>query len=464
MPETLGAKDRILIVDDNEDIRRDFEKILGGALADATELDALDRDLFGDAAEELRVEENFELHQASQGREGFEMVRRAVEAGRPFSIAFVDVRMPPGWDGVETVAKMWEVDPNLQVVLCTAYSDYSFEQTTEALGGTDRLVILRKPFENIEVRQLAHSLSQKWVIQRQLRLRIDELEAANVRINDEMRERRRAEAALRDAEKLQAIGRLAAGIAHEIRNPLQIISMNLEALAEVPASVTALVAECSRVLRELVPGPEDAEQTERRAALLKALDAQAILGDFLEAHEEAREGVRMITDTIETMNQFSYRGVVGKDAVDLNEALRSAIKFTRAEYCECAELVVAYGEIPPVQCNRTEIVQVFLNLIVNAAHAISEHNTSGSLRGVIRVRTSSEDGYVVTAFEDTGGGIPSAILDKIFDPFFTTKEIGKGTGQGLAISYRIIVESHGGRIDVDSRPGVGTTFFVRLPI
>ena len=152
---------RILIIDDNRAIHEDFGKILSGGGTDSSALTALEDALFGETAP-APAKEQFELSSAFQGREAFEMVKCAEDGGCPFAMAFVDVRMPPGWDGVETIHRIWEVSENLQTVICTAYSDYSWEQVIDRLGKSDRLLILRKPFDPAEVRQLACDLTEKW--------------------------------------------------------------------------------------------------------------------------------------------------------------------------------------------------------------------------------------------------------------------------------------------------------------
>ena len=157
---------RILIIDDNRAIHEDFGKILGGGEAGNFALAALEDELFGAEAPAF-VKEHFELCSAYQGPEAFEMVRIAEQAGEPFAMAFVDMRMPPGWDGVETITRIWQISHNLQTVICTAYSDYTWEEIIERLGKSDRLLILRKPFDPVEVRQLASKLTEKWSKQRQ---------------------------------------------------------------------------------------------------------------------------------------------------------------------------------------------------------------------------------------------------------------------------------------------------------
>ena len=152
---------RILIIDDNRAIHEDFAKILGSGGTDSTALTALEDELFGETSAAPEGE-HFELSSAYQGREAFEMVKSAEDGRCPFAMAFVDVRMPPGWDGVETIHRIWQVSQNLQTVICTAYSDYSWEQVLERLGASDRLLIIRKPFDPAEVQRLACALTEKW--------------------------------------------------------------------------------------------------------------------------------------------------------------------------------------------------------------------------------------------------------------------------------------------------------------
>ena len=155
------ANRRILIIDDNRAIHQDFTKILGPGDAPDSKLTALEDELFGEAAPAVQ-KEGFDITSAFQGEEAFAMVRAAEGDGRPFAMAFVDVRMPPGWDGIETISRIWEVSPNMQTVICTAYSDYSWEQIIGRLGKSDRLLILRKPFDPVEVQQFACNLTEKW--------------------------------------------------------------------------------------------------------------------------------------------------------------------------------------------------------------------------------------------------------------------------------------------------------------
>ena len=167
---------RVLVIDDNPSIHDDFRKILSPATATAAALDATERAVFGGLTDAVR-QNQFEVDSVCQGQEGLLLVRKALEAGRPYAMAFVDVRMPPGWDGLETTRKIWELDSDLQVVLCTAYSDYSWGEMFEKLGQRDGLLILKKPFDAVEALQLAHALTEKWWLHQQSRRKMEELES-----------------------------------------------------------------------------------------------------------------------------------------------------------------------------------------------------------------------------------------------------------------------------------------------
>src|SRR5437868_3520759 len=201
---------RILVVDDNEAIHKDFRKIFGTGSKTGAALEAAEALLFGEESSSNGA--GFEVDSAFQGKEGLEMVRKAVAEGRPYPLAFVDVRMPPGWDGIETVSRIWKEYPDLQVVICTAYSDYSWDDMLKNLGRTDRLVILKKPFEVIEVLQLAEALTEKWNLSQQAKARMTDLEkvvqartseltSANQSLLAEIAERKRMEEELRRAKE-----------------------------------------------------------------------------------------------------------------------------------------------------------------------------------------------------------------------------------------------------------------------
>src|SRR5438128_4317750 len=171
----LSPNRRILIVDDNPAIHEDFRKILCPMRPGKAEVQDLRAALFN-AARVMKTTTEFEVVSAFQGQEALDLVSQALAEGRPFAMAFLDVRMPPGWDGVETAGRLWQVCPNLQIVICTAYSDYSWDEMRSRLDQPDSLVILKKPFDNVEVQQLAHAMTKKWLLSQQARLQLSELE------------------------------------------------------------------------------------------------------------------------------------------------------------------------------------------------------------------------------------------------------------------------------------------------
>src|ERR1051325_971229 len=235
---------RILIVDDNQEINKDFKKVFHLHGNSDNALGEAEAVLFEEATIQKSNVPSYEIDSAFQGKEGLELVSQAVNENRPYAMAFVDVRMPPGWDGIETISRIWKVDSDLQVVICTAYSDYSWDDMLQKLGHSDRLAILKKPFDTVEVQQLALAFSEKWRLHQDARHKLDDLEkivrertmeltAANTMLLGEIAERKRSEqerqmmeVQLRQAHKLEAVGQLAAGIAHEINTPIQYVGDN----------------------------------------------------------------------------------------------------------------------------------------------------------------------------------------------------------------------------------------------
>ena len=194
------AQHRILVVDDNRAIHDDIRKILVGDLGEQVDLESDEELLFGETSLTASA---FEIDSAYQGQEGLAMLEKSIEEGRPYELAFVDVRMPPGWDGVQTIERLWQVCPALQVVVCTAYSDYSWTDIRRRLGPSDNLLILKKPFDNIEVIQLAYALTEKWRVSREASMKMEDLDEMVVRRTEELK---RAEAAFRAVFEASPIG------------------------------------------------------------------------------------------------------------------------------------------------------------------------------------------------------------------------------------------------------------------
>lgn len=438
---------RILVIDDNPSIHDDFRKILvsdgaGEALEDA------EAAFFGEANDtgsQLEVE----LDTAHQGQEGLEKVVAAATENRPYALAFVDMRMPPGWDGLTTIEQLWKAEPDLQIVICTAYSDDSWSDICQRLGHTDQLLILKKPFDNTEVCQLALALTEKWNLTKQAQLKQDDLQQlVNVRtevltevvdrLESEIEEKVRVQEELRGkdeqlrrSQKLQSIGTLAGGVAHEFNNLLQAIGGYTHYAMEDLGSADQRYQDLEQVLIA----------TKRASELTRQL-----LG-------------------------FSRRQTLKRSVVSPNDVISDLQKLIIPVLPENIEVEIKLAEQPAsIYADAGELQQVLLNLCVNARDAMPDG-------GRLLLRTEDivlddqtcdqitnlpPGSYVMFTVTDTGGGMTAEVRDQIFDPFFTTKEVGKGTGLGLAMVYGII-KQHKGAIHVDSEPDQGTTFRVYLP-
>jgi signal transduction histidine kinase/HAMP domain-containing protein len=265
------------------------------------------------------------------------------------------------------------------------------------------------------------------------------------------------------AQKLESVGRLAAGIAHEINTPVQFVSDNVQFLRTSLPDIAAVIHAYRNLLRAMQSGGDVAAAANLAAEADKAADLDYVMESAPPAIESSVEGLGRIAAIVRSMKEFAHPDQGEKKLVDLNQAIRSTLIVARNEYKYVAEIDTQFGEFPPVQCYLGEMNQVILNLLVNAAHAISDVvKDTGSL-GKITVRTRLDGDAVEISIADTGTGIPEAARDKIFDPFFTTKEVGKGTGQGLAIARSVVVNKHAGTLRFETECGKGTTFFIRLP-
>lgn len=570
---------RILVVDDNPAIHEDFRKIFRANEGNEV-IEAFESELFGDAPK-LSPHNQFEIDSAHQGKEGLQRVEEAFARGNPYPMAFVDVRMPPGWDGIETVARIWEKHPDIQIVICTAYSDYSPDEMLQKLGQSDRLVILKKPFDNVEVLQLAGMLTEKWSLLQKTRTHMRELEervaqkteewrkseerfrlimenavdliaivnpegqrlysspsyerlldysaeefqagsplervhpedrnAVLATIQDTMRsgvgvvteyriqhrdgswrtleshgspfrnrsgriegvlmvarditERKSLELQLRTAQKLESIGQLAAGIAHEINTPTQFIGDNIRFVRDAFIDLQGFFTASARLLeaaRRQAVTPELIGEVEAARA---AADTDYLLEEVPKAIGQSIEGVDRVAKIVRAMKEFSHPGTESKTLLDLNHAIESTLTICHSEWKYVADLVADLDPtLPLVPVLPGEFNQVILNLVINAAHAIADVMGDGAKgRGTLMVSTRAMADSVEVRIRDTGTGIPEKIRERIFEPFFTTKGVGKGTGQGLAIARSVVVDKHGGTIHFETETGKGTCFVIRLP-
>ncbi len=267
------------------------------------------------------------------------------------------------------------------------------------------------------------------------------------------------------AQKLESIGQLAAGIAHEVNTPVQFIHDNVKFLGQCFQAVQPILAQCQEFLRN---GCFNANEEQRSRQILQRyedVEMDYLTEEIPSALEQTLDGIQRVASIVQAMKVFSHPGVEGKIAVDLNEHIRNTVTVSRNEWKYVADLTTEFDlTLPPVTCDPNQINQVILNLIINAAHAIEEKLQAGyETRGKIHIRTLRVGPMVEIQIRDSGVGIPECHRHRIFDPFFTTKDPGKGTGQGLSIAHSII-QTHMGEIAFETKPHKGTTFTIRFPL
>src|SRR5438067_5863912 len=556
---------RILIIDDNPSIHEDFRKILGPADAKlAEELDVTEASLFGDKAGTSSAR-NFQIDSAFQGEEGLEKVRAACAGGAPYAVAFVDVRMPPGWDGIVTISRIWKEFPDLQIVICTAYSDYSWDQIAKSLGNSDQMLVLKKPFDNVEVLQMAHALSKKWQLTQIARRQMEELDtlvnqrtaelcAANARLTSEVAERAAAEEALRRSEERFSKAFHASPI------PMMIQCRNGEGCLDVNASFLALVgAERDSVLAGKTPlWCDEATATairddlaarhvvrnlaanictysgETREVLVAAENLEIgnvpyqllILQDITERmrlENELRQAQKMeavgrlaagvahdfnniltvilgntamqlgnphvdeklsasllqveraaerATALTRQLLAYSRKQIIQRRSLALNQVVEQTVAMLRRIIGEHIALDMQLApDLPPIFADPSNVEQVIMNLALNARDAMPDGGkltlatTRVEIDKASRARNpeSQLGPYICLAVKDTGYGMDAATVGRIFEPFFTTKDPGQGTGMGLATVYGVL-KQHGGWIEVDTAPGRGTTIRTFFPL
>lgn len=277
-------------------------------------------------------------------------------------------------------------------------------------------------------------------------------------------ERKKLELELRLAQKLESVGELAAGIAHEINTPIQYVSSSVQFVKNAFGDIAELLETIDAQLREAAQrGAIEPELVARVAEAQDVADLEYALERIPQALQRSLDGLERVAELVGAMRTFARRPTTVTEAVNINDAISTTLVVAANEYKDVADVTCELGAIPLVQGYAGDLNQVVLNLIVNASHAIVDAVGERGQRGSIHICTFAESDHVAITIADTGGGIPAEIAERVFDPFFTTKDVGRGTGQGLAIS-RAIIDRHRGELTFETEPGRGTTFTIRLPI
>ena len=563
-PASPTTNNRILVIDDNPAIHRDFRKVLSpvDSLLQG-QLDEEEAALFGETHGNAR-DSIFQVDSAFQGQEGLEKVRAAVAAGAPYAVAFVDVRMPPGWDGVETITRIWSEFRDLQIVICTAYSDYSWDEISKAIGNTDQVLVLKKPFDNIEVLQMAHALSKKWELTQIASRQMEELDAlvnqrtiqlreANARLTDEVAERVAAEEALRRSEErfskafhgspvpmviqqpdgsdcldanasfLDLVGatreavlagraqwwsdpktdstlhdalagrRLVRGLAASIRTAagdLREVLVSAENLALGSASYHLLILQdiTDRVrLENELRQAQKMEAVGRLAAgvahdfnnmltvilgyasMMQTGKLEEKLASYLRQVEQAAVRATALTHQLLA---YSRKQMIQRRPLQLNEIVKQTVSMLRRVIGEHIAIDTRLApELPLIFADASSVDQIIMNLALNARDAMPDGGRLTLSSSAVEIdeayrRRNPEallGRHVCLTVKDSGHGMDAATMSRIFEPFFTTKEPGKGTGMGMATVYGVL-KQHNGWIEVESAPGDGTVIRAYLPV
>ncbi len=438
---TQVRNNRILVIDYNRSISPDMRRILRCQNPGSSAVNNNEHDLFGDPAP-IPDSLTFEVESSGHGDEGLHMIEEAQIAGRPFAVAFIDVRSPAGPDSMDTVARLVQRFPDLQVVLCTAQSDHSWEKLIRVITRSDSLLILRKPFDSIEVLQLANALTQKWSLthevsgrlrdlDRLVAQRTRDLQQTNEKLKKEISEHIRLAGQLRQAQKMEAVGQLAAGIAHDFNNMLTVVQGN-----------TALL------LSATTPDSPDFRSLENIRTV-------------------ADRGAKLVGKLL----TFCRQQIVELRPTQLRDSLEAAAaRLPRAQTPEIKLDVHIAPGLPMVNADGQMMETLLMNLAANAREAMPNGGILSLAAapvtlsaGELPANPDARPGdFVRLTVSDTGIGIEPEDLPRIFEPFFTTKGPEHSAGLGLSTVYGIIKQHHGW-VDVQSKVDRGTAFRVYLP-
>ncbi len=425
---------RILVIDDNSNIHKDFQTILAEE-QDNSKLDELRAEVFGEVNKESADQNIYELDFASQGQAGYEKVKEALSQNRPYELAFVDMRMPPGWDGLKTIESIWEIDKNIQMVICTAYSDYSWGEITQRLGKSENLLILKKPFDCAEVSQLASALTEKWNLARQASMKLDELELLVKERAKELIEKNnqlKMEIAEREQMELKLAGMIkkVENSNKELEEFSSIVSHDLKAPLRGVKSL-------AKWILEDYGDKLDAKATQQMNLLMERVDK--------------------IYDLIDGVLRYSKIGQESGEHTPVNLATFIPEVINMVVPPEHIKVTIE-NQLPTIVCEEAHIMQIFQNLISNA---IKYHDKP---QGWIKIKCIEDGDFWKFSISDNGPGIGEEHFERIFRMFHTIKqnENIKGTGVGLTVVKKV-VELYGGRIWIESELKKGSTFIFTFP-
>ena len=467
--ETESVNLNILAVDDEPGIRALYSRALGRKIR-TLEPQADGEQSPGKHRLGSQANPSYKLHLASSGVEAVDLVQRLYKEGTRIAAGFFDIRMPGGIDGIEAIRRIRAIDPNVLCTVVTAYGEDRLPEINKIFSPDhlDEWDYLTKPFNVGEIMQKARNTVSSWNRRRteekhlaEIHRVMSEMEELNRSLDARVQERtaqletalqqlKHSQSQLVHQAKMTSIGRLAAGIAHEVNNPIGIIQSNL-ATGE---RYIGKLGEYIDKVEELIIGNVDVK--EQISALRRTSKIDFILSDFpgvLADSGSASIRVQQIISDLKTFSQID-QGTGG--TTDPNEMLRTAVNLISGELKPGVKITTNYGKLPEVTMRPQELGQVFMNILLNAAQAMSRP-------GEISVSSHHEGDTVKVEISDTGCGIEPQNLDRIFDPFFTTKDVGSGMGLGLTVAYNI-VKNHYGELHVYSQPGVGTTFTATFPL
>ncbi|HWQ94022.1 MAG TPA: ATP-binding protein [Gammaproteobacteria bacterium] len=377
----------------------------------------------------------------------------------------LDYMLPGGVTGLEFLEQLKAEGYDMPVIMATGLSDESTVIAALRAGVHDFII---KSTESIGYlpeavkRVLSQVNNKKRLAEYETQLReeqqqrIEELSAMNEQMQKMNHKLEEAHNQLLQSEKMASVGQLAAGVAHEINNPVGYISSNIGTLQTYLTDLLKVLDSYEQAEPLFSQHPSGEQVIADINALKKRIDVEFLRKDVVNLMSESREGIKRVKQIVQDLKDFSHVDKAEWQWSDLHKGLNSTLNIVNNEIKYKADVVKEYGDIPLVECLYSQINQVFMNLLVNSAHAIEE-------RGQITLRTFAKDDWVCVEVSDDGKGISAENMHRIFDPFFTTKPVGKGTGLGLSLAYGI-VNKHKGRIEVESEVGKGTCFKIWLPV